>query len=270
MEPAGGHVVRVIVQSYHLLATLAFVLASAVVAARLLALARRTRQRPELLLGLGILGTAALGYGVLIAAAVARGGANTVSATGLQRALTAAGSLLHDAGVTMILLFVLAVFRPAERWARALAAAALLALWGGHAGWELSNGYRSTLPGNGFWWLRSAVIWTYPLWTMVESYRYYGLLRRRRALGLADPLVTNRFLLWGSAALGTALATWTASIPYFLVGRPGAIEAWGPVIQVATATFGVATVTLYGLTFFAPAWYRRRVAAAVTTGPAGS
>jgi hypothetical protein len=259
--------VNALAQSYHLVATLAFVLASAVVSIRLLGLARRTRQRPERLLGLGILGTAVLGYGVLIAAAILRGTASETT-DGFQRGLYAAGLILHDTGVTMILLFVLTVFRPTERWARGLAAAALLALWGGHAGWELSNGYRSTLPGDGFWWLRYAVIWTYPLWTMVESYRYYGLLRRRRALGLADPLVTNRFLLWGSASLGTALATWTASIPYLLGARPEALAAWGPAIQIATATFGVATVTLYGLTFFAPAWYRRRVVAAA--GPAPS
>jgi hypothetical protein len=259
-----------VIQSYHLAATLAFVLASAVVSIRLLLLARCTGERPERLLGLGILGTAVLGYGVLIVAALLRGGTGTEATSGLERALHAAGALLHDAGVSMVLLFVLAVFRPGVRWAQALAGAALLALWGGHVGWELGNGYRSTLPGNGFWWLRYAVIWSYPLWTMVESYRYYGLLRRRQALGLADPLVTNRFLLWGSASLGTALATWTASLPYLLVDRPETALAWGPAVQVATATFGIVTVTLYGLTFFAPAWYRRRVLAGVRSGPAGS
>ncbi len=116
-------------------------------------------------------------------------------------------------------------------------------------------------------WIQS-VIWLYPLWTMVESYRFYGLMRRRRALGLADPLVTNRFFLWGSGALGTALATWTASIPYLLIGRAEVAAAWGPVIQVATATIGVVTVTLYALTFFAPAWYRSWVAGAAG-GPIG-
>ncbi len=257
MEPPGVSGLGGLIQSYHLLATVAFVLASAVVALRLIALAARTRQRPELLLGLGILATAALGYGVLIAASILRGAPGTPAGNDVELALHAIGSILHDAGVTMVLFFVLTVFRPQERWARALTGAALLALWGGHLGWELTNGYRSMLPGNGFWWLRFAVIWTYPLWTMVESYRYYGLLRRRSALGLADPLVTNRFLLWGSASLGTALATWTASLPSLLIDRPETLAVWGPPIQLATATFGVTTVTLYGLTFFAPAWYRR-------------
>jgi len=39
-------------------------------------LSHRTRRTPELYLGLGILGTAVLGYGVLIAVAVAHGTAS--------------------------------------------------------------------------------------------------------------------------------------------------------------------------------------------------
>jgi hypothetical protein len=245
-----------LIESYQLVATLAFVLASAVVSGRMLLLARRTRERPELLLGLGVLGTAVLGYGLLIVALILRGDPTGFTNDPAIRTLTGVGSVLHDVGVSMIVLFVLTVFRAGDRSARALAGLMLLALWGGHLGWELRNGYRSSAPGSGFWLLRYSVIWSYPLWTMIESYRFYGLMRRRRALGLADPLVTNRFFLWGSASLGTALATWTASIPYWLIARPEAALAWSPVIQVATATFGIVTVTLYALTFFAPAWYR--------------
>jgi hypothetical protein len=256
---------RGLIQSVHLLATLGFVLVSAVVSLRLLWLARRTRQRPELLLGGGILGTAVLGYGTLITAMILRGGLGAVATNLLERSLHCAGQVMHDAGVSMVILFVLTVFRPHDRWARVLAGTALLVLWTGHAGWELTNRYVSTLPGNGFWWLRYSVIWTYPLWTMVESYRYYGMLRRRRALGLADPLVTNRFFLWGSASLGTTLATWTASVPYFLVSDPEAMVRVAPFIQVATAIVGVTTVTLYGFTFVAPRWYRRWVTGAAPT-----
>ena len=39
-------------------------------------------------------------------------------------------------------------------------------------------------------------------WGGFEALRYFFLLRRRQALGLADPVVTNRFLLW-------AIADWT-------------------------------------------------------------
>jgi hypothetical protein len=251
-----------LIQSYHLLATLFFVLASAAVSVRLLLLARRTRQKPELFLGLGLLGTAVLGYGVLIAAAILRGAEQTHTVAPLDRTLQACGQVLHDAGVTMIVIFVVSTFRPHERWANALAVLLIGALWGGTLGWELTNGFYFVGRGNGFWWLEYAAIWSYPLWTMVESYRYFALMRRRQALGLADPMVTNRFLLWGSASLGTALATWTSSIGFFLPQRPDVVAAWEPVIQTFTATFGVATVALFYLTFFPPSWYRERIVAA--------
>jgi len=248
--------------SFHLVATFGFVLASLAVAMRLLLLARRTRQTPELYLGLGLLGTAVLGYGVLIAGAIARGPEVMVTDAFAPRALQAAGQALHDAGVSMIVLFVLTVFRPKERWAQGLAVALVAALWLGQIGWELENRFRSGGRGNGFWWLRYAVIWSYPLWTMVESWRWYAIMRRRVQIGIADPIVANRFLLWGTGALGTALATWTSSIPFLLVGDPTVLLAWTPAIHVATALFGVATVTVYYLTFFPPAAYRRWIAAA--------
>jgi hypothetical protein len=247
-------------QSYHLVATLLFVVVSAVVSMRLLLLARRTKGKPELLLGLGLLGTAVLGYGVLIASALVRGLEKPIATTFSERALQAAGQILHDAGVSMILLFVLSVFRAGQRPARALAVALLVALWGGALGSELENGFRNPGIGNGFWWLRYAVFWTYPLWTAVESYRYYAMMRRRVALGLADPVVANRFWLWGAGSLGTALATWTASSPLFLASDPARMLAWTPVIQLATATIGVVTVALYSLTFFPPPAYQRWVA----------
>ena len=251
---------RALVESYALAATLLFVLVSAAVAIRLLLLSRSTRCTPELYLGLGILGTAVLGYGTMIAAQILRGTTNPIATSFAERAVQAAGEILHDGGVSMMIAFVVSVFRPRERWARALAATALAALWGGNLGWQLENGFRSAGVGNGFWWMRYAVIWTYPLWTMIESYRYYALMRRRLALGLADPLVANRFFLWGTGSLGTALAIWISSLSFFLIARPERLLAWAPSIEVATATVGVATVALFYLTFLPPGWYRRWVA----------
>ena len=249
----------VLVQSYHLIATLLFVGVSAVVSLQLLLLARRTGCKPELLLGLGIVGTAVLGYGVLIAAILVRGPENAIATTLTQRGLQGAGTVLHDLGVTMMVLFVLNVFRPTERWARTLAVLLIGALWVGLLGWELQNRFRDAGIGNGFWWLRYWVVWTYPIWPMVESFRYYALMRRRLALGLVDPMVTNRFFLWGTGSFGTALAIWTASIPLLLMGRTAAALAWMPLIQIATATLGIVTVVIYSLTFFPPAVYRRWV-----------
>jgi hypothetical protein len=259
----------VLIQSYAALCTFVFVAISAWVSLRLLLLARRTGCKPELYLGLGILGTAVLGYGVLIAGTLMRP-PGALEATGwLERSLQGVGQILHDAGVTMVILFVRTVFRPHERWARTLAAGMLVTLWGGHVLWELGNQFRSAGPGNVFWFLRYAVIWSYPLWTTIESYRYYARMRRRLAIGLADPLLVNRFFLWGTGALGTGLATWTSSLPFLLVGRPEALLAWLAPIQVATASIGVATVIVYLLTFLPPAAYRRWLTRAQSP-PAGA
>lgn len=258
-----------LLQSYALLATIAFVGVSAAVAVRLLLLARSTRQWPELLLGGGVLGTAVLGYGVLIAGSILRGAEVPATEEMAPRLLQALGQSLHDIGVTLILTFVVVVFRPHERWAKRLAIAMCASLWIGQLGWELQNGFRSARIGDGFWWLRYAVIWTYSLWTMVESYRYYALMRRRCAIGLADPLVANRFLLWGTGAIGTALATWTSSASLFLVHDLARFGAWMPWLQVVTATFGIATVSIYYLTFFPPTAYRRWVARATPQGVPG-
>jgi hypothetical protein len=47
----------------------------------------------------------------------------------------------------------------------------------------------------------SVVLWTAGwFWASGESLHYYGMLRRRLRLGLADPVVANRFLLWGVGA----------------------------------------------------------------------
>jgi hypothetical protein len=248
--------------SLHGLATLVFVAGSALVGVRLLLLARRSRQVPELLLGGAILCAAVLGYGVLIAALVARGGRlDADSATPATIALWAGGKALHDLGVTFFLLFVVRVFRTGETWALALAGGLLALLWGGYAGVGLASGFRSDPIGSAAWWCEYAVVWTYPLWMGLESLRWWRLMRRRRALGLAGALVTNRFLLWGVGSGFTALAIWTASVPYLYASDLARLDAITPLARIATAATGLASITCTYLAFLPPAWYRRRVVA---------
>ena len=74
------------------------------------------------------------------------------------------------------------------------------------------------------------------------------------------------FCEWGTGAIGTALATWASSFSLFLVHDLDRYASWIPVTQVATATIGIATVSLYYLTFFPPAAYRRWVAGSARPG----
>jgi hypothetical protein len=262
-----------LVGAVHTIATLLFIAGSALVGVRLLLLARRTRQSPERLLGGAILCSAVLGYGLLIASLVVRGGPSAAVATSAAVppaaiVLTGAGKIFHDMGVTLFLVFVLTVFRPSDRIARALFLGALALLWGGLAAGALGGSFRAERVGSLPWFSEYLVIWGYPVWMMAESYRYWAMLRRRAALGLADPVVVNRVWLWGTGSLFTALAIWTASVPYALLGHPALLEASTPWVRIATALAGAASISCSYLAFVPPAWYLRRVRA--RSAPAAS
>lgn len=50
-------------------------------------------------------------------------------------------------------------------------------------------------------------------WGGLEALYYYGMLRKRMRLGMADPVVTDRFRLYGVAVAGLpAPAAYTARI----------------------------------------------------------
>jgi len=246
--------------SFFLLGTLAFVAVSLVIGVRLVMLARRTGEKPELYLGLGILGTAVFGYAAQIGSVILRGGlTGSLEATPMAVVLTFLGKLLHDAGLTLVLLFVLKVFRRNEAGARILFGLMLSTLWIGMVGLGFSGGYHDIMQRSLFWWMEYGIVWTYPLWGAYESFRYYRRMRRRARIGLADPLVANRFLLFGLASMGTFsatwLTTWTALLP-----DPQMAVPFQTFNFLATAAIGICTVTAYLLAFLPPAWYQRWVA----------
>lgn len=246
--------------SFYLLSTALFACVSLAVGVRLLALSRRTRGAPEGALGLGVMLTAGLGYPILIAAALLRS-QPTAATSPLLTALGLGGYVLHHCGVFCVLWFVVIVFRPDARWARCLLGLLMLLLWTGLAGYTLGGGLAEGRAGGFFFWLQLSVISTYAIWPAIEAFRYYALMRRRRAIGLAEPLVVNRFLLWGLAASFTVAAVWAVNLPVVL-GRPMSADSddsFGAVMLTVTAAIGLAAVTSYWLTFFPPRWYRARI-----------
>jgi hypothetical protein len=250
------------IEGFHSLATLAFIAGSALVAFRLLGLARRTGQEPELLLGGAILCTAVLGYGVLITNLVLRGTTPPEQVSFLSVFVTGAGRTLHAFGVTLFLVFVVHVFRRDEEWAKALGGFMLALLWGGlaYGAWNGSFRYEMAAVGQPGWWCEYAVIWTYSIWSAAESYRYWLAMRRRVAIGLADPLVANRFFLWGTGSVFTTCATWTASIPFlFVLSDPEAVAAITPPVRIVTAIAGIGSVSCSLFAFLPPAWYKRMI-----------
>lgn len=249
--------------SFYLFSTAAFCLFCLAICVRLVRLSMRTGGRPERLLGLALGMTGGVGYGLLIVVSLAtRARAGETSL--LFTALGMLGKAVHDVGVVLMLAFILSVFRPSERWARVLAAAMTLTLAVGYVGNALTGGFSGT-QRLGFWyWVGFSVIGTYPMWGAAEAFRYHQLMRKRQALGLADPVVVNRFLMWGVASLFAVAAIWTVTLPGLLgvFGLPLETQLrWSPFVLSLTGIWGIGAIASYWLTFFAPRWYLARIAA---------
>jgi len=247
--------------SLYLASTLLFAVLALVVGVRLIRLSRRTGAMPERLLGAGVQLTACWGYGVMILSIVARNAAGAQEHP-LGIAVTTFGWLAHDAGVICMLLFIRRVFRPEATWAGAAVGLLITLLVVGFIGNAWTGGLVSGGPTL-WYWVGFVPIGLYPIWMSAESIAYGRRMGRRLRLDLADPHVVDRFRIWAWASACTAGAIWMVNVPSWLGVQMGQPE--GSVItsisMLITAGFGIATVCLYWLTFFPPAWYRDRVEA---------
>jgi hypothetical protein len=240
-----------------LLAGLTSVLTCWIVGARLLSLGRRTRRTPELLIGLGL-----LLVGGFWSPLVAVGRQATGLPDPLRAAFVVAGALCAIAGVGSLALFNWRVFRPAP-WAGALAAVVSAALVACFAAQSLAPGWlHYARDERGPWIGATWVAVANYAWANLESWRQYRMLARRKTLGLADPVVTDRMRLWAMALLASLLATATAAVCQSL-GIPVGGTAFGLWLSAVAA---VSASACLWLAFLPPAAYlarvRRRAAAA--------
>jgi hypothetical protein len=232
------------------LCLLLFVAVCSLVGLRVLLLARRTRGVPELLMGSGMVLIAALGYPATLLAGFG-GPAGEVILP-----LYVAGSFLTQLGVALIYAFTWQVFRPASGWARGLVAAgsavmlaSLVATATAIARAEPSA--PSYLVANA--WLAVGLVGytTGFLWTAVEGLVHYRAALRRLSFGLADPVVANRFLLWGVFGLLAVGINCASAVGNWM----GIDPSHSPVVLVPMGVLGaLASIAMY-LAFFPPARY---------------
>lgn len=181
----------------------------------------------------------------------------------------AANALIGSAMVCLAA-FTWQVFRSHEAWAKRLVgvfACALFAVFlAAGASVEASSGSGiRMIVFNGL--NVSAIVWAH-----LECLLYYRTMRRRQRLGLADPVLANRFLLWsfwtgaialqGLCMLLLRIGIWSSGAHEVLQvgGDPGG--PWLVLIDCARgmlAIVGPTAVISVWLSFSPPAFYTRRL-----------
>ena len=229
----------------------AFMASSLVIGIRLLVLWSRTRRLPELLIAFGILGIGPVGFSFTL---VAMSSGEKLPA--LASACVAAALISTAGGAFAAAVFNWRVFHPDARGVR-LVVGTLGVLFAVAFVWEaVGSGFadpRASATGLRLHTILSTAIL---LWGAAESLRYFAMMRRRARLGLADPLVTHRFLLWGlgigAAGVGSAISMTACAI----TGQHMLAIPW---VTVSNSLHGLTSAVLMWVAFIPPAFYRRFV-----------
>lgn len=177
----------------------AFVLASLVLGARLMLLARKTRGLPEFALGFGLFLMGGIGYPLMAVAQQA-----TQLDLGTRVGLIVTQMLFTTIGMTGVTLFTRRVFRPQEAWAAWATPLTTVSYLAFLLAQGLGGGFAEALATQGVWYHSTYIGIGVMGWTGWESLRYHSLMRRRLSLGLADPVVVDRFRLWAIAMFAAA------------------------------------------------------------------
>jgi hypothetical protein len=227
----------------------AFFVAALATGIRLVLLWGRTRELPELLIGIGVLGIGPLGFGFAVV-----GQQLLTSHPASSAVLYAVAILAMNAGGAAKFVFNWRVYHPERGWARAaaLASAALLLA---ASFWEFSlSGFampeRPTPASHLGGWLRILCL----MWGSVEALRWFGLMRRRARLGLADAVVTNRFLLWGIAAGSAGIGSLIGTVVPLVTGVSQREIGW---LTMSSSLHGLVAAVAMWLAFLPPRSYLR-------------
>jgi hypothetical protein len=229
-----------------------FVLSSLFVGGRLIWLSFKTRGLPEFMLGAGLFLMGGVGYPLMAAAVQATG-----LSDGARIAMLGSQMCTTIVGMSGLSWFTRHVFRPNQVWASGLMLAIIAMYIGMALAQIMGPGMMAYLaaPESGPWsgtTFAGTVVMT---WAGVESLRYYGMQRKRLALGLADPVVTDRFRLWAISML-TADSITIASGIFMAMGIPIAGTAVGSAL---VGSLGLVTAGALSLAFVPPDFYLARV-----------
>jgi hypothetical protein len=230
---------------------------------KLVLMSKRSGEWPEFYIGTGLLMYAGVAQvGMLLAHIIGKEQPFAVLMTlALIRILAFVATLLC---FTIFTWTVFGIESPVRRAMAALVSGLALvgALLLTYAIWiQLGGGER--LPGYYRLGLNVSFVVQF-LWMGIESLRYYSLMNRRLALGLAEPVVVNRFFVWGIGAVLSGLCV----LGLFVASLLGHGLADGSVWSEGLVTFaGLLNAVIWWISLAPPAFYTRWISA---TSPEGA
>ncbi len=219
---------------------------------RLVRLWSRTRQMPEGSLGFGLL---------IVTCSMPLSGLGRVPTLAMEpigRTCFSLGLVAAAIGLSLVVSFNYWVFRRNSAWARVLLGCLCMTLGAAVVYMSAANFTGESVTAikqmmrPGTLSLLGAIQASF-LWSGAESFRYRAALRRQLAIGLGDPVISDRFLLWGIASVTCSL------LMILIIGcvLSGMTILQEPAPLVAIAAAGCIMSVAWYLTFFAPKGYQR-------------
>jgi hypothetical protein len=228
-----------------------FFIVSLLVGVRLLLLWWRTRQLPELLIGIGVLGIGPVGFGLPVAA-----GLFAQPSPDLAPVLVGLGALAVSIAATAKLTFNWRVYHPQSRALGLIPiAAAPLLLAAFLVEWAM-GGFAVADPAAPTTLIRTFLQVACLLWGSAEALRYWTMMRRRVRLGLGDPVVTNRFLLWGIGAGAAGVGSFIGIAAQIATGSSTGQIPW---VMTSSSLHGLVAAIALWFAFVPPVFYRRYI-----------
>jgi hypothetical protein len=224
---------------------------------RLVLLGARTRSATEYLLG-----SAILIWGLYYAFRVISFGLANQPA--LESQIIFASRITDNLANVVLVLFPFVAFRRGSRWSIWLAGTLIICVIAGFFGSIWVGDPEAVNPlANGWWWIEWFASIGVSIWIGVEGLNHYAATRKHVRLGLCEPLVSHRYLLFG--LLGSI---WIV-LDVVIVGQYidyWATRTWSPSMDYLVGFFEIAAIATVWLAYFAPAAYQRKInASAIST-----
>jgi hypothetical protein len=227
-----------------LIASLVYLIAGA----RMVRLSSRSKEIPERLLGASFL---LMGLGSLFYSL-----SELLELEAAWAPLNFLGRISYVMALILVAIFTRRVFRPEERWGHWIVYGVIGLLVTGVGGSAATGDWVGFSISSGWYWLEWVGYLVPVVWTCAEATTEHIQARRRVRVGLCEPLVCNRLLLWASFAALQVCVNLVAAGQYAAFEREGFFNAGWDYLYSAVS---ISSLLMMWVAFFPPAFYRRWV-----------